>query len=260
MNNIKHWAAVITASIILPVAFAATGTATNNEAQAEAEIDPDLIQSGGEVQVPGSGRGKIVILSSQKTVKLDDLKRPFRKVIELMMLPLEFREGDPIVPGPDAIKSVGANFVINVIDDPSKSAPLLLAPEEGWAIVNIAHSKKDDPTPTRLIDRARKQTMRGFGYLCGCANATYKNTVMGPMRKMIDMDRVPYFELPLDSYNRVLDYLAGYRVTRFEYSTYRTACKDGWAPAPTNKWQKAIWEEYKDPKKRFAKDFPGKVK
>lgn len=27
--------------------------------------------------------------------------------------------------------------------------------------------------------------------------------------------------------------------------TYKLACEEGWAPAPTNQWQKAIWDAAK---------------
>ena len=33
-------------------------------------------------------------------------------------------------------------------------------------------------------------------------------------------------------------------------STYRKACREGWAPAPTNDVQKAIWEDINATKER----------
>ena len=32
-------------------------------------------------------------------------------------------------------------------------------------------------------------------------------------------------------------------VTKSKMTTYLKACQEGWAPAPTNDYQKAIWEE-----------------
>ena len=33
-------------------------------------------------------------------------------------------------------------------------------------------------------------------------------------------------------------------------STYLKACEEGWAPTPTNEYQKAIWEQVKADKER----------
>ena len=233
----------------------ALGVAASSAA-AEEEVDPELAKSGGLVQVPGTGKGRIRIISSQKVVPLAELEKAFEKVTDLMKLNVEFSDGPAIVPGADAPAAAKCDFVINVIDDKAKTAPLLLAPEERWAVVNIAPLLKDDPMPKRINSRVKKETMRAFGWLCGCVNASYEGSVMGPMRNLVAMDGVRIHELPIDSYNRVLDYLGAYRVTRKSFCTYRSACKEGWAPAPTNKWQQAIWDEYKDPKKRFDKDFP----
>jgi hypothetical protein len=45
-------------------------------------------------------------------------------------------------------------------------------------------------------------------------------------------------------------YLKSLGVTPAEMTTYRKACREGWAPAPTNDIQKAIWEQVKADKER----------
>jgi len=215
------------------------------------EIDEEeLRETGGMLTMPGTGRGRIVLLNSQSKVKTCDLKEGFEKVTDLMRLPVVFKEGKfDGKPCADTAKKHGGNFFIAVIDDKSKTTRMELSPDECWAVVNISPLYKDDPTPPRLRDRVQKETMRAFGWLCGCVNATYPNSVMGPMRSLVDMDRVKTYELPIDSYNRVIDYLAGFRVTPYVIKSYKTACIEGWAPQPTNKYQKAVWEKVHAPPK-----------
>ena len=213
--------------------------------------DDELKATGGMVTKPGSGMGQIVFLNSQKKVALKEIQDGFEKVTDLMHLPVVFKEGKiDGKPGTDTAKKAKADFVIAIIDDASVTAQLQLSPDEKWAVVNIAPLYKDDPTPPRLRDRVKKSAMRAFGWLCGCVNASYQNSVMAPMRTMVDMDRVKTHELPIDSYNRVLDYLYGFRVTPYVIRTYKTACKEGWAAQPTNDYQKAIWEQMNAAKER----------
>lgn len=136
--------------------------------------------------------------------------------------------------------------MIVIVDDKTSTAPMLLAPEERWAVVNVSPLAKDDPVPPRLADRVSKETARAFGWLCGCVNATYPNSVMGPMPTTVEMDKISTSELPIDSYNRVLDYLKGYNVRPSIVRTYRAACRAGWAPKPENAYQQKIWDEYKE--------------
>ena len=45
-------------------------------------------------------------------------------------------------------------------------------------------------------------------------------------------------------------YLASAGVTPLRKTIYRKACQEGWAPAPTNEYQKAIWDKVRSEKER----------
>ena len=55
-----------------------------------------------------------------------------------------------------------------------------------------------------------------------------------------DLDAVGEFT-PGDVIMRELDYLNACGVTGERWVTYKKACQQGWAPAPTNNIQQAIW-------------------
>jgi hypothetical protein len=61
-----------------------------------------------------------------------------------------------------------------------------------------------------------------------------------------DLDSVQEF-IPIDMERRWTDYLANLGVKPAHIRTYKQACKEGWAPAPTNEYQKAIWDKVHEP-------------
>ncbi len=56
------------------------------------------------------------------------------------------------------------------------------------------------------------------------------------------LDTVQEF-IPIDMANRYTSYLATLGVKPAHERTYRQACKEGWAPPPTNDIQRAIWQK-----------------
>lgn len=56
------------------------------------------------------------------------------------------------------------------------------------------------------------------------------------------LDAVQKF-IPIDMANRYTAYLETLGVKPAHERTYRQACKEGWAPAPTNEIQQAIWNQ-----------------
>ena len=49
--------------------------------------------------------------------------------------------------------------------------------------------------------------------------------------------------IPVDMVNYYQEYLKTLGVTTRAVTSYKTACKEGWAPAPTNDVQRAIWDK-----------------
>ena len=50
-------------------------------------------------------------------------------------------------------------------------------------------------------------------------------------------------KLPIDIQDSIKKYLSAAGVTPLRRTIYRRACQEGWAPAPTNDVQKAIWDK-----------------
>ena len=83
--------------------------------------------------------------------------------------------------------------------------------------------------------------MRTFALLC-CGGLSMQEDNLLHVAKLEDAYNLKDV-LPHDVVNRQLKYLAGMNVTPRVRVTYKKACEEGWAPAPTNDIQKAIWDK-----------------
>jgi len=137
-----------------------------------------------------------------------------------------------------------AAVVLTVIDDP-KEPTMLLAPEEHWGKVNVAKVVDDLATQSAkdkvFASRSRKLVAKALSLLCGSGASQYPGNLMNAAT-LHDLDFVEE-QVPVDVAGRCVKYLGNFGVTKKEWVTYRHACMEGWAPAPTNECQQAIWDK-----------------
>ena len=196
-------------------------------------------RTGGRILVPGSMKGRIVYVDAQARAPRKWLEQNAATFGAATKLTIEVSEGKFDFPSP----KVQGEASLFVVDDPALP-PLLSAPESRWAMVNVAPlAEGAGEKPQFFAARVQKELTRGFCLLAGAQNSGYPDALVGCMTKPEDLDRFMDCRLPIDVMNRFAPYLKGYGITPKVYSTYRKACQEGWAPAPTNDVQKAIWEE-----------------
>lgn len=73
-------------------------------------------------------------------------------------------------------------------------------------------------------------------------NSNFPNSIMRLIRSEKDLDKLGDV-VPADVHARTIENLKTIGITPTQITTYLQACKLGWAPAPTNEFQKAIWEK-----------------
>lgn len=142
-----------------------------------------------------------------------------------------------------------AGAVISIVDVPNQPS-LLIAPEDGWAQVNMAALVKDSPSPEVLGVRAKKELWRAFIILFGGGNSRFHDDLMRPVTSLKDLDSSPNLVSSPEPFNAVTEGARARGITPLYRATYKRACKEGWAPAPTNDYQKAVWEQVKADKER----------
>lgn len=120
---------------------------------------------------------------------------------------------------------------------------LLVAPEDGWAKVNVTALAEDGPDAKTLEERTIKEAWRGIALICGASDSIYQPCLMREIHSLKDLDAVKVLEPSPEAFNMLYRAIDTMRLKRMFTETYRKACEEGWAPAPTNDVQKAIWEK-----------------
>ena len=199
-------------------------------------------QFGGMVVRPGSLKGKVVIANATATVDDAVLEKIATEYKKLVKITIETAKSEkPSLANVSAlVEKLDAEAVLFVTDDASLP-PLLCAPESRWTIVNIAGLSKGGATAPVLAGRIRKEVSRGFAYLAGAANSTFSNSLMSAVTKPQTLDYLNDEMPPVEVVARFPEYLKGLGVTPILHVTYKQACQEGWAPAPTNEYQQVFW-------------------
>ncbi len=151
-------------------------------------------------------------------------------------------KGFPVLP-PDA---GGMISIVEIDGEPS----LLVAPDNGWARVNVAALAADGASAEVLEARVKKELWRAFVILFGGGNSLNDFDVMRPIRAPTDLDACKAFVSSPEPFNAMLNGAKAAGITPVRRTTYLNAVRLGWAPPPTNEYQKAMWERVKADKER----------
>lgn len=83
---------------------------------------------------------------------------------------------------------------------------------------------------------------------------------MDPVLSASELDKIPVDVIGLDVLPAVSRAAEQFGIGRFRRTTYLKACQEGWASAPTNDIQKAIWNKVHEvPDKPIKIEFDPKV-
>ena len=200
-----------------------------------------LVETGGEMCYPGTPKGTIRYINLQSRVPAADLQRAVKAFGNLMDYDVQIVNAD-----------CPASMKIKIVDDPA--APVLLtAPEDKWAQVNVAKLGDAKTKPAFLAARTRKEMLRAFAFLA--AGSQSEMPLCRPLKDVADLDQFAERGFTVDIIMRSKNYLELMGVTPRERSNYRAVISAGYDVAPTNDYQKAIYEEVKKTVK-FDKKLP----
>ncbi len=233
---------LLASSLLVAACLAADGGGEGKPKRSELIRRVQMRQFGGLVQRPDSYRGYVVVANAgtpygaEAETVIDSYKKNIRIRIE------QAETERPSLRNASALREkTGAQAILFLTDDP-QLPPLLVAPEERWATVNVAGLAADAATDAAARRRVRCEIARGLAYLTGAANSAFPNSLMTSVTAAKGLDAVTDEMPPAEVFARMPSYLRGLGVTPMVHVPYRTACEEGWAPAPTNEIQRAIWE------------------
>ncbi len=155
--------------------------------------------------------------------------------------PMTFAEAENAAAGFIGKDKVGAAVVI--VNDPSKSDFYRASPEGRWAVLNVSPLKADNPAQERLEERFAKVYWHAVVRALGGGYAAVKPSVMTPFSDLKSLDAIPTTKPSPDVVNMLIDTGSLYGIRTITIASYRTACRNGWAPPPTNDVQRAIWDK-----------------
>lgn len=240
MNKI----AIIAAGIL---GFASVGLAENEAEAVKVKVDPAkraaalekvaILQGGPKVEKPGSRKGVVTVVNAQTRADSKWIDAGISYLAHDTRMAIEQKTGAFELPSP---KIVG-DMSVYVVDD-DKLPRVLVAPEDRWAMVNVAPLYTEK---TQFFEaRVKKELSRVFAMLCGgMSSSGYKLSLAGPIVKPDSLDVFPNETLPFDVTMRIAPYMEAWGVTPAVLKPYKLACQEGWAQPPTNKVMRAVWEE-----------------
>lgn len=209
-----------------------------------------LRRTGGKIVKPGSQQGSIAFVDTQSRFAHSNVVAVAETLNKLTKFNVVASIGKPTTPR-DVLQSAKATLAVIVVDD-AATPSLLIAPEEGWACVNVnkldAGLKTDAARAKFFESRGRRELYRAFALLCGGGASQFDNNLTTcATQSEIDLcDEM----LPMDVIARFQKYLPKLNITQRLETSYSRACREGWAPFPTNAIQRAVWDRIKSDKER----------
>lgn len=197
-------------------------------------------KTGGMVRRPNTGSGKIAIVNAQKKFA-DGVFAPItEKLGKRMMMDIVVSHADKIdlAGAAAALKASGAAAGVFVTELGATLPPLIAVPDGKYALVNISAFPAD--AGESLV---RKEALRALAMAAGAMGSQYPGSLMEGFDNLKKLAAFPIEELPADVMMRMRNRLKLEGVVPYQVTTYRLACRDGWAHQPTNQVEKAIWDE-----------------
>ena len=200
---------------------------------------------GGWIVKPGTGAGQIAYVNATKRVDDAFLGKALLDLEDLLQCKFLAQKTDAVITlenvARETVRTKAAAAIFLVESDVMPS--LLVAPESDWAIVNVTPLAKDGPDEAKFRMRLEKEIWRAFGFLCGAAYSNSQSCVMNPVEDIEDLDLLRGKYICPEPQVSIRKQLTKIGVKPYYRTTYLAACREGWAPQPTNEFQKAIWEK-----------------
>ena len=197
------------------------------EAEKAALREKRLQKTGGTIKKDGTGM--VAVVNAQKKYSGADIERALAIFRDFLNVRME------VVDGTWALGEkmpAGANAAIYVVEDPALPMSLV-AMEAHWGVMNVAELEG----PKRFDVEFARVAIAALG----AGVSQYKVSPMQPVSKPADLDDIIKPVVTMDSGMSMNRNLESIGVTKAKMTTYLKACQEGWAPAPTNQYQRAIW-------------------
>ena len=205
---------------------------------------PKPRRSAGYVIREGSQKGVISFINTQSELDRQVIEAAAEVIRSDLRIKVVTKDEKPGDPASLVRASEGVLGIVVVADDDTPS--LLVAPDDGWAVVNIRKLSAGLTTEAAkekfLHRRAKRSLVRAFASVAGGLGSMYPGNLMSAT-SLNELDLAASDSLPEDTKVAIERFLKSRGYAPAMRVPYRKACQQGWAPAPTNDVQRAIWNQ-----------------
>ena len=237
---------------VCSLAFAQDGSVAPRKKTAEekrAEHEENMREFGGFLDyIPESP--SVLVVDARKTPNAfvpERVRSVMNGMFKLAATNIVVALGEKECPGTrgSELRKEGRHLLAIVISNCGKDKPALVVfPEERVAVVNedaavkFAHGEEAN---IRLV----KECWRGIGFITGAGYSQTDAGVMQPVGSPLELDTVEWQVIHPMALQQMNKFFKKYGAKRGRRTTYLIACEEGWAPTPTNDYQRAIFESVK---------------
>lgn len=204
-----------------------------------------LKKTGGFIQKAAEGPLAMLLDTREKNrLTIDEVGRVYKLATHLDVLVAKEKRGDkaPLAFAQEKMANDKPLMIIAVVEKCPELPALSVFPEERIGIVNADKLQGgDDPSLPEI--RVSKEIWRAIGFVGGIGFSPAENDIMQPYYtlKELDDNRYPFIQ-PMNM-AKMQRMHKRFGVKKARRIPYRVAVMEGWAASPTNKYQKAIWDE-----------------
>ena len=241
MNNTVKIMVTAVSLMTAVSAFAVSRAASTEEMKQKLrELSTQHSKIGGLLTRPG--KGCMAIVSGQKLYGKEDLDKYIQMYSGQFKFPVQYMTCEPGVSIANATERRNAlkvDVAVFLVDD--AALPMsLVAVEEKWAIINISKVVEKGVEKSVNDKRLQREFSRTFKALF---SGVEKAKDMMAVAKASDLDRITSDPIDAQTLFNIINGMHSYGLVPPRTVPYRRACREGWAPQPTNDVQKAIWDE-----------------
>lgn len=227
------------------IALCAAERTPEQIARSKARRAASLAAKGGLVVKPQTGN-RVRIVSAQKNIDVGFIRSVATESGRVINITPEVSTMDSsecvFADIAKVMKMPGTGAAVLVVD--SKKLPTLLsAPENAWAILNVKPLTSDFAPKAVVESRVKKELSRALACAFNAGQSVRSPCLLSPVFTMTDLDALKIPSIDPEAMSKVMDVARLRDINPVKRASYKQAVMEGWAPAPTNDIQKAIWDE-----------------
>lgn len=186
------------------------------------------------------------VVSAQRKVPLDVVRAMVDQFNTGLLMSIEVTETEPAADAWAALemaRKMPRTGVVMLIVDDAKMPRILSAMEDGWSVLNVRDLDSDMPPKDIYENRVRKEINRAFAQAFGAGLSFNRPCALEPAITLTDIDAITFPVISPEAMSKMQEIGKMRKIDRKVRATYRIACREGWAAAPTNDVQRRVWDE-----------------